>query len=239
MAITASAPYTSGNSLTTLMRRYRDKGLSKPITGEVLMKAGVSDSLVPRTLQALQMLDLIDDSGEPTPTFEKMRTVPEADYQECLADWLRSAYADVFQYVDPSEDDSARVRDAFRTYTPHGQQDRMVALFMSLCADAGLVDESKKSAPKPGGRKQSVRTPRQKTPPVKQAREVDQRHRSHEDLAAGLPPAIAGLIQSIPKSGGWTQEMRDKFLTTFGTVLDFAIAIREEPPEEEDEGDDQ
>ena len=43
-----------------------------------------------------------------------------------------------------------------------------------------------------------------------------------------LPPVIAGLLASLPPvSKGWTKEEREKFVSTFGTVLDFAIPIRE------------
>jgi len=43
---------------------------------------------------------------------------------------------------------------------------------------------------------------------------------------AGLPPAIAGLLASLPKEGeGWTQDRRDKFVNTFGAVIDFCFPI--------------
>ena len=48
---------------------------------------------------------------------------------------------------------------------------------------------------------------------------------------AGLPPALSGLLQSLPASGqGWTQERRDAFVATFGAVIDFCFPIRDEPP---------
>lgn len=232
MPITSTAPYTSGNTVTSVMRRYRDKGLSLPITDDVLLRAGVTESLVKRTMQALQLLDLIDEAGNPTPTFQKMRTVPEADYKDCLKEWLQSAYAEVFQYVDPMTDEPSRVRDAFRTYTPHGQQDRMVSLFLALCAEAGLAPEQKKSEPKLGARKSAPRTTsvaaaaassvraRQAVVPNPAA------HQRQQTINNGLPPALAGLIQSIPSADiGWTKAERDRFFATFGTVLDFAIPI--------------
>lgn len=39
-------------------------------------------------------------------------------------------------------------------------------------------------------------------------------------------PALAGLLDSLPDpEGGWTQDERNKFFNTFGTVLDFCIPI--------------
>jgi hypothetical protein len=216
------APYTAGSAVINVIRRFRDKGLTAPFTLDVLTRAGVSESLAPRTLQALGTLELIDDKGMPTPTLQKIRVVSEKEYKACIADWIKSVYAEVFQFVDPSKDDAIAIRDAFRAYQPPGQQDRMVALFLALCAEAGLVDESKKSEAKPAARKAISRVARtvigqrttRATPTV--------------GASAGLPPALAGLMQSLPANGaGWTKSKRDKFIQTFESVLDFVVPIVE------------
>jgi hypothetical protein len=53
----------------------------------------------------------------------------------------------------------------------------------------------------------------------------------------GLPSALAGLLESLPSSRKWTQVQRDKFVTTFSTVLDFCIDITDDvtDPEEVDQ----
>lgn len=233
MAITTTAPYTSGPAVLTVIQRYRDKGLTIPITADVLLRAGVSDSLIPRTLPALMQLDLIDDAGMPTDTFKKMRTVPQDQYQACLADWLRAVYAEVFQFVDPQTDDATRIRDAFRTYAPHGQQDRMVTLFMALCVEAGLMPEVKKAEAKSAPRKASVaRTVQRQSkstnpppPPPAPARTGFE--------AFSFPPALLGMLQSIPSSSkGWTQQERDRFIGAFSAVLDYSIPVRPDPEPE-------
>lgn len=222
----SSAPYATGSSVIGIIRRFRDKGLSAPFTGDVLLRAGVSESLVNRTMHALQTLELIDDKGMPTPTLQKMRVVGESEFKQCLADWIRSAYAEVFQFVDPAKDDAVRVRDAFRSYTPIGQQDRMVSLFLSLCAEAGLVNESKKSETKPAARKPP--TQRGSSTTLVSTRIAARNPLQHTNVFSntGLPPALAGLMQSLPPPGtGWTKEKRDLFVSTFQTVLDFDIPI--------------
>lgn len=227
MAITSTAPYTSGQAVLTIIQRFRDKGLTTPITADVLVRAGVSDSLVPRTLPALILLELIDETGMPTPTFQKIRVARHDEYQACLAEWLRSVYAEVFQFVDPGTDDVVRIRDAFRTYTPHGQQDRMVSLFLALCAEAGLATETKKAESKPAARKPAV--PRASVPRQTKAARV--RTPPPPPLLGGLnalefPPVLAGMLQSIPTNGkGWTQEERDRFMATFSAVLDFSVPV--------------
>lgn len=245
MAVTSNSTgaYTAGSAVLTILRRFRDKGLQVPITADVLLRAGVSDSLVPRTLQSLQILELIDETGQPTETLQKIRSVPEADYKATLADWIRSVYAEVFAFADPQTDDAVRVRDAFRTFTPHGQQDRMVALFLTLCAEAGLVDSAKKSEVKPSARKAVTGSAGRgfgvKAKP-KAGRDSGPPPPPPSNPGHGLPPAITGMLQSIPTSGGWSQQSRDRFLTVFGSVLDFAIPIRPDPVlDASGEGDDE
>jgi hypothetical protein len=208
-----------------IIRRFRDKGLPSPFNDDVLRRSGiVPESLIARTLQSLQILELIDDSGMPTPTLLKIRSVPEADYKACLAEWLRSVYSDVFAYVDPEKDSGVQVRDAFRAYVPHGQQDRMVTLFLALCAEAGITDGKKIEGP--------VVRKTTATRVVKSARPTPtisltpkQQHVHPQNY--GMPPALAGLLQSIPSpETGWVKADRDRFMATFNTVLDFCIPIK-------------
>ena len=51
---------------------------------------------------------------------------------------LRAAYRPIFAFVDPATASHDEIRDAFRGFTPVGQQQRMVTLFLGLCAYAGL-----------------------------------------------------------------------------------------------------
>src|SRR5690606_10968084 len=130
-------PYTSPKAVTDVIERYRNRGLPSPIDGDVLLRASVvSESLIPRTLQSLEVLDLIDAEGKPTANLEGLRLASEAEYKSRMAEWLKNTYSDVFSFVDPSSDGEVAIRDAFRGYKPVGQQERMVTLFIGLCAVA-------------------------------------------------------------------------------------------------------
>lgn len=234
MTVTADkpAPYAPHSAITDIITRYRSRGLPTPIDAEVLGRAGISDSLITRVLQALQSLDLIDESGMPTTVFEGIRVAPESEFKQKLADWLKAAYADVFAFVDPTNDDETRIRDAFRNYQPIGQQGRMVTLFQGLCAAAGLISE------KPQQARSSSTVPR--------ARPATTMMRASSKLSAkatpvntgfnagsNVPPALAGLLASLPPSSlGWTKAERDKFVTTFQAVLDFCFPILTEEQRE-------
>ncbi len=144
------APYAPSAVILSLVDRYRKKGLPTPISAETLGRSGVSNSLIPRCLYALKVLDLIDESGRATSILEGLRLAPEAEYKSRLADWLSAAYGDALVFVDPATSDETQIRDAFRMYNPVGQQDRMVSLFIGLFRAAGVIADGKRPRSKPG-----------------------------------------------------------------------------------------
>lgn len=232
MTSNSKAAYAPGATIVNLLKRFRDKGLAFPVTAEVLLRAGVPESLAQRTLQSLELLALITEDGQATEVLKKIRAVPEKEYQATLAAWLKEVYAEVFAFADPMSDDETHVRDAFRTYLPHAQQDRMVSLFMALCAEAGLAPESKKAETKPRVRTASSSTP---TPRVSMRKPTPNAHA--EVMRTGtLPPELAGLMARLPQNG-WTKPTRDKFLTTFTAVLDYVIPIVAKEPTQVAEGE--
>ncbi len=222
MAVTSDkpTPYAPSSAVVDLIERHRNRGLPSTINAEVLGRAGIADSLIPRTLKTMETLDLIDADGKPTDTFEGIRLAPEAEYNERLTEWLNIAYADVISYVDPAKDDETAIRDAFRSYNPVAQQSRMVTLFLGLYAAAGVRPE-KQTQPRQRPRTQAPKKPApKKQSPRKNPPTVG---------PSGLPHALAGLLSSLPPEGqGWTQENRDKFLNTFGVVLDFCFPVIED-----------
>lgn len=221
------APYASPQSIIEIIERHRSRGLPSPVTAEVLGRAGIPDSLVPRTLQALLSLDLIDEVGNVTETFENIRLAPEAEYRDRLLGWLNAAYADVLSYVDPANDDEIKIRDAFRSYKPTGQQSRMVTLFVRLYAAAGL--QAPKLVPVKGAEpriRSSVPTKMPRAIQRVSASYVPPPQAPRVHAGGDLPAPIEGLLASLPAEGsGWTQERRDKFLATFQAVLDFCFPI--------------
>lgn len=224
MAVTQEnpAPYAPASVILDLIDRCRNRGLPSPVDSEVLSRVGVSDSLIPRTLQALRALELISDEGKHTETFESIRKAPEPQYKERLSEWLKGVYADVFSYVDPAEDDETAIRDAFRSYNPVGQQPRMVTLFIGLRAAAGLTPEKTTQVRPP-------RAPRQQNRPRQTGARQNSssaRESAGQKTPPGLPPPIAGLLASLPLDGrGWTKIDRDKFVNLFGATLDYCIPV--------------
>jgi Family of unknown function (DUF5343) len=209
------APYAPPKAILEVMDRFRNRGMQSPVNSDVLARAGVSDSLIPRTLQSLQTLDLIDDEGKPTDTFEGLRMAPEGEYKARLGEWLKGAYAEVFSFVDPAQDDEIRVRDAFRSYQPIGMQPRMVTLFLGLCNAAGLVAE-KGTATARAPSTTPKRNPLKRTAPKP----------TPQITSSTLPAPITGLLSQLPRQGeGWSKKRREQFLHTFSAVLDFCFPV--------------
>jgi hypothetical protein len=227
------APYAPTTPIVDLIGRFRSRGLPMPVDAEVLARAGVSHSLIPRTLYALQVLDLIDADGNATPIFEGLRLAPEGEFKARMADWVRGAYADVFSFVHLDADDDTSIRDAFRSYQPIGQQSRMVSLFQGLCIAAGLI-----SAKKPSTEPQPVRI--RPTPVIRRATfsigpKPTKALAPSTPVLDTLPPALTGLLTSLPRNG-WDKATRDRFIATLTAVLDFCYPIEEDPPLNENGG---
>lgn len=242
------APYAPPAAVLQIIQGFRDRGLQTPFTLDVLTRAGVSESLGPRTLQSLKLLDLVDAEGKPTQAFTDLAKAPQAEVQDRLATVLHSVYQDVFKFVNLDEDDYQRVRDAFRHYQPRGQQERMVTLFLHLCHEAGLTKELLKpprtgKAPKPAASRPPKRGSDQKkasgAPPAPSnaapASKVETEFTPSPPPSSGQHPLIRGLIQSLPESGSeWPQRARNAWVKA--ALANFEL-VYELPPEDRSGGD--
>ncbi len=186
--------------------------------------------MVTRTLQALVILDLVDNEGMPTPTFEALRRAPQAEYVQRFAEFLRAAYQEVFAFIDPMTSTVDKVRDAFRAYSPAGQRDRMVALFLGLCEEAQILgDGARQRTPQDPQRRQArVRATVRTLTPAASRNQGRAPFRGSSNRTQVLPVALSGLLESLPNNGGsWSRSRRDKFVETFGAVLDFCYPVQE------------
>lgn len=229
------APYAPPQTVFQLIQAFRNRALPTPFTREVYERAGVPESLVTRTSQTFRLLDLVDESGNPTAEFEGLRRAGASEYPQRLEAIVRAAYADAFQFVDPAKDSAEKVRDVFRHYEPLGQLTRIVTLFLALCEAAAIIPEGSrkqvaKAAPaRPAGARKNG-APRGATngPSTGGPAGTRMQHGGGQHVMVGangpVSPALVGLLGSIPPQG-WTQADRDKFMVAFGHVLDFTVPI--------------
>lgn len=207
------APYTAPKAVIGFIEAYRQRGLQVPFTQDVLVKAGVSETLAPRTMTSLKLLSLVTENGDPTQQLMDLRKAPEVEFKPRVAALIRDVYAEVFSYVDPSADPQERIRDGFRSYTPVGQQGRMVTLFLGLCEYAGLVPSSaerKASAAGGAATRRQNRAPRLRPQLVVTGRDPAAERVTDPAWPSLLPgghPLIQGLLRELPPVGAqWPHE---------------------------------
>lgn len=154
-----AAPYAPPSAVLDFLAAVRDRDLPTPFTLEVLTRAGITEALAPRVLKALKLLDLVDEEGEPAEQLTALTSVGDDDYRTGLGAVVKSAYADVFQYVDPATAPLSKIQDQFRSYTPRGQRERMVTLFLGLCEFTGLSPAREREKTKRPASKSPKRRP--------------------------------------------------------------------------------
>jgi hypothetical protein len=226
------APYTTAAAAITVIDAFRDRGLGSPVSADVLIRAGVPETLGNRTIQSLKQLGLLTEDGRPTDQFEDFRRIRgEEEYRTRLQEWLQGVYADVLQYADPSKDSYERVTEAFRTYEPAGQRRGMASLLLGLwkysgLSVAGALVGGSGASPSP---RKAVKSNQQKPATRMRSSSVTDTPAQVQVQVAGLPPALVGLLQQIPQGGqGWTEERRAAFLAAFTAVLNYTVPIESE-----------
>ena len=226
-------PYAPPTAVLAVIRRFRDRGLTQPVTKGTLEQVGVSTGNASRTLQTLKFLALVGEDGNVTDEFQRLRRANTDEYPETFAEILRSAYHPIFNIVEPVQDDATAIEDAFRGFEPSAQRQRMVTLFLGLCFEAGLVTEDKaprmqsqprqqKSSPKPSRQKSQ----RPKTPPDPPP--VEERNSSESDSTVAEYPVVQAVVQQLPKNAKWTQKRRNLWVQAMTSAVDLAIEVGEE-----------
>ena len=239
-----NAPYAPTSAVTSFIDAYRNRPLPTPIDAAVLGRVGIAETIVPRTLQALKLLDLLDVGGNPTTALQDLRKAGSQEFRVRLAEIIRAAYADVFTYSDPATDDHARIEDAFRSYEPVSMRPRMVRLFLGLCAEAGIIDAAKPVANAQEGNARSrtrAARPRRsarargETPGATVQSEAVTVTRVPAAVPGAQHLAIRGLLLTLPPVGSYFPEQKREDWAN-AVLAAFALIYEREPKKPEGGG---
>jgi len=228
-------PYAPASNVVSVLHRLQSRNLPDRIDVEYLRDAGIPEGTLTRTLFAMRFLGLLTEAGEPSSSLRAIHTATEEEYRTILAGLIRQAYSEVFNVVDPSEDTQERILNVFRRYSPASQRVRMVIFFLGMCQEAGIstLDTPRQRAMTGGA---AARPAARRTPgPARERNQQQGRGQAGGDTRrndqAQIPPALEGLIRSLPSAGSPLSAARRKqWLQMATATLAFIY------PEGEDEG---
>jgi hypothetical protein len=134
-----AAPYAPWSAIANVLTAKRRNPELTRFGAQELSELGIRESIVPRTVQSLRLLELIDEDGVATEAFDGLATRSRTDVSSKLGALVRRVYAPVFAYVDPKLATQEEVAEAFNQFGPPSQRDRMVTLFTHLLRQARMT----------------------------------------------------------------------------------------------------
>jgi Family of unknown function (DUF5343) len=241
------APYAPLANVIGLIRRRRDRGLPEILNADKLAQLGIPEGNISRTLQALRLLDLIDEEGRQTTSFNRLGIAKGDEYPVVLADILRRAYHDVFAVIGDNPNDATdfEIDDAFRGYQPESQRNRIVLLFRGLCQEAGLIaggppETHMRSRATPPNKQSSSQSNGAKKPPSEPKEapfgpdtdDVSNQKTGHSDTETPImsTPEYAimkGVLSRLPFGKKWTQAERKKWLRAVAANVDMLFELED------------
>lgn len=231
-------PYAPATPVLKLIRRARDGRLLDAYPPDQLVRLGVAEGNADRVHAALAFLGLIDDdSAQKTETFERLSRVSTEEYPKAMGEVVQNAYAPILAVVDPQEANDIAMHDAFRGYNPAAQRARMVALFLALCRESGLVEggpvEGQRAHVRPRVTRPAALTPKQRTTslpttPEGSSQTVDPYAPTGDPTTAPDYRLLGELLRQLPRDGRWSAGFRDRWIQAVTATVDLLVAVDEE-----------
>lgn len=154
------ALYAPAQAVTRFLDAFRRGEVEGRIDLQALRDVGTPDSVAARALHALENLELVDSSGEPSVDLRSFGSAAtDDDAREVLGTVLRRAYRDIFESVpDLTRASVDELERAFSIFDPESQRPRMIRLFFGLCRYAGIVERTAPRRRTPAAEKSGATT---------------------------------------------------------------------------------
>jgi hypothetical protein len=221
------APYASPENVERILDRVLKSGLKGKIDTDFLIQLGINETMIPRTLRALEFLGLIENDGTATPTLSQFIVSDEAGSKAILREAVQTAYTMIFRAVNPETDDRTKVFNAFKPMKPQGQRDRMTTLFLGLCRYAGIaVKEPPPNRAAKGEKRERVRKPTQRTNGKTTTPTTTTPLALPPAPPRRLDPLIAELVSKIPDLE--TREELENWISIFRANFSYVKKIQTE-----------
>ena len=150
-------PYASSPSVVDVLDRVRAVNVPDKIDDHFMAVASVPKSGHRLVRQALQFLDLIEENSDVTPRLRSLAGAPSGEYKKLLEDAVRTAYKEDLEIIDPVKDSKDTMLDHFQRYEPRSTNEKMRALFIGLCREAGIPVAEQPKQPRTTARSKPVR----------------------------------------------------------------------------------
>lgn len=125
-------PFVASKSMSEMMDFVRKSGWRPRINTGLIKKLGIATNNEGKVLSALRFLDLIDQTGNPTGDFDKLKD----DYAGTLKRLTREKYGDLLNIIPPEMMTRQRLKSYFGK--PAQGAERRARFFVWLCGEAGI-----------------------------------------------------------------------------------------------------
>lgn len=238
-----TAPYAPPQNVLGVLHYARRRKVPDVLDVSTVKSIGIPEGNASRTIATFRFLHLVDEDGLKQDTFERLARATDDEYPEQLAQVIREAYATIFTYWEPTEDDTVKLNNLFRQhYNPQAQKTRMVTLFLALCREAGIISGSqvesrprarRATAPKEQG------TKRTRGARSAESAEAEQVSLFRQAATPTAPSAVdAGEIDGyyalcletmkrLPTTHRWTAKQRAKWLQAIAANVDLLVEVED------------
>ncbi len=182
-----------------------------------------------QVILALRYFELLDAKNRPHPDLEVLATEPDKR-KEALRGLITQKYSDVLKDIDLERATAGELIERFRRYPISGETFNKALNFFVHAAQYADIPVSQHITNRPRATAKNGTTtakPRRGRPPKAERGAEPERPAAGVELL-GMHPSLEALLKDLNRIGAsWTQDDRDKWASTFLTIVDYVYPVKE------------